>query len=335
MRCLCSLILTLLFSQSASANEFGISYSHSKNNNPLAIFSIKDKTTSSQDAITVHMINDFGHFRLRKAISFSPLDESKIILRDANQMPHQLGNIEIIIPTVSIEAGYAKDEDDISVSIESNIASNPLFSYGAGISYVHDFLDKTTLLFLDYSYSKSSSPVDYFINKDFKIYQRPTDLNTHFASVAVEQVLSETVRTRVKLSTARTLESRPQSVGLDITTAAATSEDTFLKVSFLQYLDLRNYQLLSERGYFSAHGGKLELTHELFYDFFVSASYSLVVEREHDPRDGKISQVAHDLFGLGTQFKLFGSTFFASAGYDLTNTPADSFFISGGFKCKF
>ena len=89
--------------------------------------------------------------------------------------------------------------------------------------------------------------------------------------------------------------------------------------------------LLDDRGYYSAGLAEMGVKWEPAFDWLLSFSYGLQVERESDPRKQSEVQVGSDIFGFGVKYSVNATVDVEfQSSYALTNTSQNSFMVNGG-----
>ncbi len=259
-------------------------------------------------------------------------DYSTTVLHNSSMVPQSMSNPNDLEYNIDFQLGWSKGPRGISFGYISGINESPYKLDFGSLRYFESFYEKSTILEIELRMLSQKSPDDFFVDRDFKVKERPQRIHASEAILGWEQIISEKYKLRLQARAGQRKEDRPPQFGYSLGQAYAFSDQFFAKLNLEHVQESRNASLQNERGYFSASSARAEFTIEPIYDFLLSASYALGVEFEEDPRVNSKTRIGSDQYGLGARYSTGAFVFDLSGNYTVTNSPTRSLSIKGGLQ---
>ncbi len=218
----------------------------------------------------------------------------------ANKTPISTLGIEPLQWTPSLTLSYdIKENLTLSTNAGKSLNNSILSSESAGVGIVGSFLNKATVFGLSANYRKQSSPVSTYKDENYQDVSLPTEKETIDASLTLEQHLHKNLKVGLETQYVFHKKIRSDTVVVIPSVHTALSSRAFANFRYEFYKDIKNYSPTDGRGYLDMQVYHLGVTLEPVYDFLVSLSYDMIVEREENIIQRKIERVGADQFGLG------------------------------------
>lgn len=274
----------------------------------------------------------WGAIKLRASLGVERRDLRAISTLDKNQAVVPRASTSEQAVTTDLEASYLKGNWDAKIGIFFPLNSTLQSERGVSAGLRRGLYYQTTWLSLDSTFIEKRGPQDYFIDRDLRTKARPRSVNGVELGLSWEQIYSEFWKSKLRFVTRSLKEERPRSYGLELNQVLALSSRIFLSPQAAYYREFQSESLRNERGYFTAFSTKVELSVEPFYDWILSGSYGLTVEREYDPRVQTREQVGADQFALALLYQRPQLSFRFQAQTLRSNRGNKNYGVTGGFK---
>ena len=329
-------IIFLLACRELIAQNVGLSFGNISGNSYRA--NITEQQRSSRQSMTLeYQGKRMGAFQYSAVFNNELVDYSDYMVTDAagieSSLESKLGDQKTAEYFTEQSLEYSKYGHTATFSLFSSLDDGPFKRHGGKVKYVREFFRKTTLLGVEGTYFRQGQPENYF--RDSLSYQwrrnsRWIDANS--VKLFWQQVLSANSKVRLTALTGQREGERPRHWGGKLEYAQAFSDTLLGQVRLTHIAEDRSGQLMDNRGHFNLSGYELQLTYEPVFDFLVSISYGLTVEREYDYRDQNHYQMGIDSYGLGFSYLLSDTELTLLGSFSDSNTSADSLSLIGGVK---
>lgn len=243
---------------------------------------------------------------LDSSLQMQQLDLSRVELKNPKLVLTPLGQGNLQNYTGKINVDFARQGWILSGGLLHTLKSEYYFSKAISLSLAKLLNQQATMLKVSVQKNWNQKPVDYYLNSNFKVVSRPTQIQNSSVTLSAEQVLSERWKTCLQGTLFSATEERPQGYGILLQNAYALSSRLFLKWNLAYDTDAgveeSGLNLKDDRGYMRAGSSKLEFTYEPLMDLLLSVSYGLTIERELDPRFQTLLQTGADHYGFGVSY---------------------------------
>lgn len=301
---------------------------------PLGIAGVTSSPTTQNIRSTIGLSTDkMGKgFSIDSRMILDTPDYSSVLLRNNTGANTTLNSPNKNEYQAELKLNWAKTTHTASASYFGHLSSSPFETRGVSLEFIESFFEKTTMTGIQTTYFDQKRPTDFFLDKDLFYKKRPTEIHAFEMAGTLEQVLNERSKILAKISTSKKYEERPRNYGGEIKGAYALTSRSFASLKTGYYGESMAETLQNERGYFSAFISQAELTLEPIYDFWVSFSYGLSIERENDPRILTSTQVAIDNYGMGLRYLYKDIIFDLQGTAGFSNALTNSYKVSGGIS---
>ena len=277
-----------------------------------------------------------GPLSVQGFITSSQPDYSSVLIQDAQGQSKPLSESSTTLVEWSSElsADLSLGTHLLSVTLGGTLSESPFTQSRASISYTRSFFNQTTAVSLSATYLNQAQPKSFYFDSNFRLLQRPLNIYGNELVLSADQVFTENWKGRWSLTTAERQNERPRNWGTSVVQAYALTDRLFSELRLNYATEGRSQTLLNERGYFDQWGFKTQLSYEPIYDLLLSVSYGQVIERESDPRDGTVLQVASDQYGIGVSYQFPTLLISLSTGYIESNTNIYNYTFNGGLTWR-
>lgn len=222
----------------------------------------------------------------------------------------------------------------LNVGYGATIGTTPFMSRQWHISESNQLWDGFSTLSFEFQQNQKSQPLSYYTDPGSAArVAYATQITSRNSSIAWEQIMSENWRARWKTSFL-TQTSRPFSLGNELFQSFALDQSNFLMLDLSKYSDSHG-AILDDRGYFDVKSMDLKYSHYLNYDWVISGSYGLVVEKEDNRKTSKITQLATDVFAVNLGYEGKAWKFEISPQYTQSNQNYKSYAMNGSMTWTF
>lgn len=230
---------------------------------------------------------------------------------------------------------YQNGDWTAGLSHRRSLSSSPLAQSTTSLSLAKSFNHQLSNLEILHDRGLQRRPLTYYTDLlNGARRARPTEVGYDSTALAWEQVLSERMRVKVRGEVSE-MTARPQALGFQVQSAFAFSSKDFLRVGYLQMREQDQLPLKDDRGYFSVQGYETKFSKYISYDWSIGAGYGLMIEKEDNPQNRRIQQMASDIWSLESDYK--GSSWVVRMRYQqlVSNINFASQIFSGDMTWEF
>jgi|GEM_PF-3705377 len=213
-------------------------------------------------------------------------------------------------PENSVRGGLDVTLPALTVSLDgSHTVGNSAYpGHSAALKGAFDRYATGTRYTAELSRSDFSSPSSFFVDPDtFRTRERPGRLLESQVKIGVEQVLSESVRSRLQALYAVRPERAPPKAGFEASLAWAFHDDKAIVTTLGSARERRAGALYSDRGYLDATWLQAELRWEPSYAWRVYGRVGTLLETES--ARGRIARQRVGTDSLGLELRRTGGPF--------------------------
>ncbi len=254
------------------------------------------------------------------ALTLKNHDYSSLALRDARQNAATLAPESEWVATLA--PTWESGSQRVAATWQGSLGSSAFAQQNFGLEIGQSFFNRSTRLEADARYADQRRPADFYVDDQFRVRERPRKVQTVELGLAAEQNWTDSLKSRLRLSTREKRWERPRSVGLELSQGFALGDHWFSQLHLGRYQELRGQALLNDRGYFDAWTAKAELSFEPAFDWLITAAYALGVEYEVDSRIGRDVRVGSDQYALAVAYQARRLRVGVNTAFLKTNTDA-------------
>ncbi len=225
-----------------------------------------------------------------------------------------------------------------------NVSESPYSTQAAGLRFEKKLFDSATIVALSGGLLLQHQPKSTYVNSEFETVFRPSLVHGNEIVASIDQLLTEELKVALDLKSGQRVEERPRYYGFSLASAFALTsgltvgirseyvfepESTFASSTGANGVG-STARLYNERGALSYFSPELSLSYEPRYDWLVTASYGLGIERELDLATATKIQLGTDQFGLGIKYIKTHFEVSAMGAYLITNQSTSQVLWSGG-----
>lgn len=225
---------------------------------------------------------------------------------------------------------FTRDTHRLVLAGEGTASASPFPFWTLSTTFEESFYEGTTVMGLGGTFLTQGQPKSYFVDRDFALKARPTEILGREGVLTLKQVLSERWKGKLALSASQRMGERPLNVGAELKQVYTLSDRWFVSGSVRRVAELRGQSLQNERGYFDLTGLQAGLTYEPWVDFLVTGTAGALIEDEEDPRVGTLLRSGTDQYGLSIQYTKGSLRFDLSGSLELNNGGGSGSGFSGG-----
>lgn len=259
-------------------------------------------------------------------------DYSNTLIRDINGKETPLSETALTRNelSASLSTSYAVGPLSFNLSGQASLNPSPYSGQSVTSQTSYGFFHQTSVVGLTLNYAKLNQPESYFTNLDFSARKRPTTVNALSSMAHYEQILSSQLKVRTEIGVGQRIEDRPIHWSASSELGYALSDTVFSRIRLTYARELESQALKDERGYFRNMSARASITTEPLYDLLVSLSYTLLFEKESNPVNERVVQVASDQYGLGIRYSSGPMQLDFGGSYSVTNAETNDYQLSGG-----
>ncbi len=284
-----------------------------------------DQTSNSHTFTSYSSQLSLGEVKILDSLFFTQtiqvirIDKSQYgFLDQAQNDLHTKSSIEIDLTANSL-LNYQSGQYSASVAFLYPVTNNFVEQYGFDTSHAVDFYNKSTIIGLSYKFLKEYRPESYFLDFDFTVKNRPSNVRAHELSLFYEQILTERFKLRVKPFIINRPKERPDALGGEVLLAYAPFESHVLKLKALYAREDKTQSLKNERGYFKLFSANLAWDYEFSYSTLLGLSYTYQSEDEDNPRNLTSRTLGLDSVGAFFEKKIASYTVKLTGDYSRSN----------------
>jgi hypothetical protein len=215
----------------------------------------------------------------------------------------------------------------------SYLVDSPSFARSAGLRLSPALAEGRTRFDLELNYRRAEFPEDFFLDRDLRVKVRPRTGDTTRGALAWEQAITRRWKSRVEFTLLDRAPLRPITGGVTLSQAVSLWPRVSARWESRYFRESHAPALRDDRGYMSAAASQVTLSFEPVYDWLLSVSYGLSVEREDDPRPGgDRTQIGADHYGLGMTYAWSRAAVDVGASLVRTNSRMRSALLGGSLR---
>lgn len=202
----------------------------------------------------------------------------------------------------SVNATFTSSRYTLSADRNQTLSSSPLKSAVNSFTAGMSFNEQLTHVRIQHGFGQLTQPKTYFT--DLRTAQRrvrPEQIQIQSSAISLDHVLTERIKIRTLIDFNEKSD-RPSSLGYQLGAALAIDSKNFLRSDFAYASENQMQALKDERGYFDLLSAEFTYSRYINYDWIISASYALVVEKENNPQALRHDRMASDLYSLRSTY---------------------------------
>ncbi len=310
--------------QKIDVNYYSLSYS--KKNQDLNI----DQSVSSE---RTSLSSSFKYKKMSTDLSFtnSKNDYSSVNLRNKNGTEEKLSdsfNKNEFYGSAALSSYIGAH--NFSTAVGSSLTQSPYFQSSQQVQYFYRGQHDSYKAGLSIDYQTTNQPENYFINRNFQTQKSPDQLKTQQVQLFYEQVLSDDFKVQAVNIYGQRAD-RPNNKGYILKTGYSINQKFFLRNQLGTVYEEKS-ELKNNRGYYSSQFFDAELSYLYSYKLQLQLGYGLNIETEKQTFNQSDTQVGHDIYTVGSRYRLAEFTILANIDQRQSNLGTNEYNFSGGFS---